>query len=167
MKGYVACAGSISSGTYQWWENWPGDKGKIGQHFQVCLRPSCVRWVCFLGNYTEFHEIRTEYQRKIILIHFLLYYLFWLLPNYMCTNLLAHWSLPPRSLSPKWSLPDFLLPPISLLLPPTQYQVLFYPTCSLISWSLLPTLFLSNFLPDHLLPGRTKFEGRIATVDNF
>ena len=57
-------AGLISSWTHKCWENWSGDKGKIQQHFQGCLRPSFVRWVCFLRKSTEFHDMRTEFQMR-------------------------------------------------------------------------------------------------------
>ena len=79
-------------------------KGKIRQHFQGCLRPSCVRRVYFLRKSTEFHDVRTECQRKSIIIHFLLYSLFRSLPDHLRPNLLAHRSLfAPRSLAPNHS----------------------------------------------------------------
>ena len=48
----------------------------IIEKFQGCLCRSCLLPVCFIRKYTEFHDMRMECQRKIIIIHFLLYYLF-------------------------------------------------------------------------------------------
>ena len=59
MKGYLAWIGSILSEILQCWEKWYGTKEKIQQHFQGCLRPSCVRPVCAIRKYTEFHDMRT------------------------------------------------------------------------------------------------------------
>ena len=116
---------------------------EIQQHFQVCLCPSCVRSVCFLRKSTEFHDMRTECQRKIILIYFLLYSLFRSLLNHSCPNFLARRSLSTpslasRSLAPQRSLPNCSLPPIDRLLPPTWSLVFYFPTCSLIDRSHQP-----------------------------
>ena len=118
MKISVACTGLIILGTHQCWEKWYGGKGKIQQNFQGCLCPSCVLPIFFLRNSIEFHDMRMECHRKRILIHFLLYYLFWSLPDHSCPNLLARWSLAPQSLAPQilalqCSLPDRSLPPIA------------------------------------------------------
>ena len=144
---------------------------KLWHHFQVCLSLSCARQVLFLRKSTKFHDIQTECQIKRIIIQFLLYF-FKSLPHYLRRNLLAPWSLSPWSLatqvlaswllalwsfSPQRSLPDRSLLPIThsliaCLIPPTWYLVFWCSTCSLISWSIPPTLFWSNLLPDCLLP---------------
>ena len=82
--------------------------------------------------------MRTECQRKIILIHLSLYYLFQSLPDHFCPNFLVHWSpapkyLAPWSLSPQWSLLDYssfqiTCSLIALLLPLTR-------KCKLLFWS--------------------------------
>ena len=64
-------------------------EGKIRQHFQGCLRLSCIRKLCFLHKSTDFHDMRTECQRKSIIIHFLLYSFFQSLPNHLRPNFLA------------------------------------------------------------------------------
>ena len=111
MKFSVACTGSIPSGTYQCLENWFCAKGKIQKHFQECLYLSLVCLVYCIGKSTEFHDMQTECQRKIILINFLLYSLFQPLPIHLRPIVFAHQSLTPQSLStqslaPQRSLPD-------------------------------------------------------------
>ena len=146
MKISVAFTGSISSGNYQCWENWYCNKGKIRQHFQGCLRPSCVRQLCLLHKSTYFYDMRTDFQRKCLLIHFLLYYFFQSLPDHLRPNFLARRSLAPQSLSP-WllapqrslldhSFPLITLSPIACFLPPTGYLFFWCPNWSLIAWSL-------------------------------
>ena len=98
--------GFILLGTYQCLENWFGAKEKIQKHFQVCICPSCVCLVFFLRKPTEFHEMRTECQRKLILIHFLLYSLFWSPPDHSRPNFLARQSLALQSLAPQSLTPE-------------------------------------------------------------
>ena len=155
MKGSVPYTGSILSVTHQCLENWYAAKGKIQKHFQGCLCLYCVRWVCFLRKSTEFHDMRMECQRKIILIHFLLYSLFQPFPDNLRPNLLAHQSLAPQSLA-SWllalqhSLPYCSFPPITCsliacLLRPTRSLVFCCPSFCLISWSLF--LWFSKITP--------------------
>ena len=87
--------------------------------------------------------MRTECQRKIILIHLLLCNIYF--DHFLIThaNFLAHQSLAPQSLdtrflAPQRSLHYCSLPPIARLLPPTQSLVFCCPTCSLINRSHQP-----------------------------
>ena len=131
----------------------------------------------FKRKSTEFHDMQMECQRKIILIHLLLCYLFWS-PTYSShPNLLAHKSLTlpslaPLSLAPKISLRDLSLPHSSLapthlfpglilsnlfhdycIFPPTLFCSKLLPDCSLPSAHPVPGLLLPNIsLPNRLLP---------------
>ena len=142
MKDSMPCTGSVLSETHKCWENWYTAKEKIRQIFQGCLCPSCVRRVCFLHKSTEFCDMRTECQRKSILIHFLLYSFF---------------SITPRSLAPKFVRSPITRSPIpcspiarSATLTPRS---LFPPNHLLPDRSLspnhpVPSILLSNFLHD-------------------
>ena len=144
MKGSLNYTGSILSGTHTCFKNWYVAKGEIRQHFQGCLRPSCFRWLCFLHKSTEFHDVRTECQRKIILINFLLYSLFQSLPDHLRPNFLAHRSLAPQSIVPQLLAPQRSLPyssfPLIILSPiasliPSAWSIVFYcPIGSPIAW---------------------------------
>ena len=80
--------------------------------------------------------MRTECQRKGIIIHFLLYSLFWSLPDHSCPNFLAHQSLTPRSPNP--------------------------PNCSLAPTHSVPGIFMSNLLPDYSLPSIHQVPGLLS-----
>ena len=76
--------------------------------------------------------MQTEFQRRRIIVHLLLYYLFWSLPNQSRPNFLAHLSISPQSLAPKCSIPNQSPPPY----------------CSLDPTQPVTGIILSNFLPD-------------------
>ena len=144
MKGSVPCTGSILSEINQYWEIWYTAKEKIQQHFQGCIRPSFVRQVCFVRKSTEFHDMRTECQRKIILIYFLLYSFF----NHSPITCAKNFSLSNHML-PNHLLPNhFLYNAQSLITfspdhsPPDRSIALTHP---------IPSFLLSNLVPDRLI----------------
>ena len=151
MTGSVPCTGYILSETHWCWENWYRAKGKIRQHFQGCILPSCVSRVYFLYNSTEFNYMRTEFQRKNIIIHLLLYSFFNRSPITCAQICLLTNHTPPNILLPDCSICNAHSP---ITLPPNHML----PYCSLDTTHPVPSLLLSNFLPDRLISLPNIFE---------
>ena len=145
MKVFLLCNDLIWSATYQYWGNWYPAKGKIRQRFKGCLCPSRVRWVYFLCKSAEFHDMRTECQRKSF--SFISYYIYFsittqsLTPTFSCSPI-THYPIPCSLIAPSAA-----LPPRLRSTPPDH---------SLPNRSLAPThpvrsILLSKFLPDRLI----------------
>ena len=84
----------------------------------------------------EFHDMRMECQRIIIIIHFLLCSLFWSLTDHSHPNFLSHKSLTSPSLAP-----------LSLATK-ISFSYLSLPHCSRALTHLFPGLIMSNLLHD-------------------